>query len=86
MNDKDLSKLFESYQPELDSDKEFMDRLEQRLEAVEFIRAQQVSRRRRNRFGITAAAVAGCFVGVVATLVSPWIMSACISLAGMSDV
>ena len=86
MNDNDLSKLFDSYRPELGPDHDFMNRLEQRLEAVEFIREQQANRRRRYRLGLVAAAAAGCVVGVIATLVSPWVMAACMGLAGMSEL
>lgn len=86
MNDNDLTKVFDTYRPALGPDLEFMGRLEQRLEAVEFIREQQESRCRRNHIGLVAAAVAGCVVGAIATLVSPWIMSACIGIAGMSEL
>lgn len=69
MEDKDLQKLFQSFQPELSSDSRFMDTLLANMKKVEFLRRQQEIARRQNRIAVAVAAVTGFVAGVVFMLV-----------------
>ncbi len=77
MEDKDLQELFSAYNPTLISDREFMDRLQSSLDAVESLRASSAAvysdMRRRNRIAVVCAALAGFLTGLLFTYAMPFI-------------
>lgn len=81
MEDKDLQKLFQSFQPALSSDSRFMDTLLANMKKVEFLRRQQEIARRQNRIAVAVAAVTGFVAGVVFMLVMPYISAFLATLA-----
>lgn len=68
MDDNKLNELFSNFKPGLTSDKVFMERLQQRLDAVAIVREETAAIRRRSRIAVIVAAVAGFIMGVGCTL------------------
>jgi len=81
MEDKDLQKLFQSFQPELSSDSRFMDTLLANMKKVEFLKRQQAIARRQNRIAVAVAAVTGFVAGVVFMLVMPYVSAFLLAVA-----
>ncbi len=79
MEDDRLQDIFREFDPELSSSFQFMTRLEKNMEAMEIVRQYHAAQRRRNRWAVAIAGVAGFAVGVVMTLLFPliteWIAS-----------
>lgn len=71
MEDNDIKKLFNAFDPELPSDFDFMSKLQHRLELMEMIKHEQLAMQRRNRMAVLIAAMAGFVMGVVLTLLYP---------------
>lgn len=65
MEDQQIKDLFRRFDPELSSDFDFVSRLERNLNAVEAIRAENVSLKSRYRKAVAAAAFAGFAVGTI---------------------
>ena len=63
MKDKALEELFLSRRPKFDDKDEFMARLSQRLDAVEYLRQYEEANLRRYKYAMIAAFVAGIVVG-----------------------
>lgn len=61
MTEKDdtLAQLFNNYTPDLQDKDDFMDRLQRKLDAVEFIRQRQEKQLRLYRYGLLAAFALG---------------------------
>ena len=57
--DDTLTQLFNSYTPDLQDSDDFMDRLQRKLDAVEFIRQRQEKQLRLYRYGLLAAFALG---------------------------
>lgn len=57
--DDTLTQLFNSYTPDLQDKDDFMDRLQRKLDAVEFIRQRQEKQLRLYRYGLLAAFALG---------------------------
>lgn len=57
--DDTLAQLFNSYTPDLQDKDDFMDRLQRKLDAVEFIRQRQEKQLRLYRYGLLAAFALG---------------------------
>lgn len=70
-NDNDIRNLFSSYNPQLSSDAQFMERLERSLNSVEMVRKRNVARIRQSRIAAGIAAVAGFAAGMVCTMAMP---------------
>lgn len=81
MEDKDLQKLFQSFQPELSSESRFMSTLLANMKKVEFLRRQQEIERRQNRIAVAIAAVTGFISGVIFMLAMPYISALLASAA-----
>lgn len=81
MEDKDLQKLFQSFQPELSSESRFMSTLLANMKKVEFLRRQQEIERRQNRIAVAIAAVTGFISGVIFMLAMPYISAILASAA-----
>lgn len=73
MEDKDLQKLFQAFQPDLSSDSGFMSTLLANMQKVELLKRQQEVARRQNRIAVAVAAVTGFIAGVVFMLILPYI-------------
>lgn len=73
INDADIRALFNAYRPTQSSDTDFMRRLEQKMDAIEFIRRRNTCTVRRYRRAMVAAAIAGFVSGAVFTMAVPYI-------------
>ncbi len=73
MEDDRLKDIFREFEPELSSSFQFMTRLEKNMEAVEIVKQYHAAQKRRNRWAVAIAAVSGFAVGVVMTLLFPFI-------------
>ena len=63
MKDKALEELFLAQRPQFDDKDEFMARLTQKLDAVEYLRQYEEANLRRYKFAMLAVFVAGIVVG-----------------------
>ena len=63
MKDKALEELFLAQRPKFDDKEEFMARLTQKLDAVEYLRQYEEANLRRYKYAMIAAFVAGFIVG-----------------------
>ncbi len=79
MEDDRLRDIFREFDPELSSSFQFMTRLQKNMEAVEIVKQYHAAQKRRNRWAVAIAGVAGFAVGVIMTLLFPliteWIAS-----------
>lgn len=73
MEDVKLRNLFSSFEPELTSDIEFMEKIQRNLDTVELIRRQTVSERSKNKKAVMIAASVGFIVGVLFSLLVPYL-------------
>ncbi len=71
MDDEKFKELFDSFQPELSSDNDFMSKLQDSLDKVEIIRQHNSELQRRSKKIGFAAAIAGFVTGVLFTLLLP---------------
>ncbi len=65
MEDDKIRDLFSAFDPGLSSDIRFMDKLQRNIEAVDEVRRQVATNRRRNRIALAAAVLSGFVAGVV---------------------
>ena len=75
MEEDKIKDLFSRFEPELSSDFQFMTKLRRNMEAVEMIRHRHEAMRRRNKKAVIIAAVTGCMVGMLLSLLLPYIGS-----------
>ncbi len=73
MEDDKLKDLFNNYEPDLSSSFQFMTKLKKNMEAVEIVRQYHAAQKRLNRWAVAIAGMAGFAVGVVMTLLFPFI-------------
>ena len=78
--DDSIKKLFEDFNPELSSDADFMKRLNDRLDAVEYIKKKAAADSRRNRLSLWVASLAGFLAGSLTTLAVPYLTELLASL------
>lgn len=71
--DDSIKKLFEDFNPGLSSDADFMKRLNDRLDAVEYIKEKAAADSRRNRLSLWVASLAGFLAGSLTTLAVPYL-------------
>lgn len=76
MEDDKLKSLFSNFEPELSSDFQFMNRLQQNLNSVEIIRQHTAEVRSRSRKAVAIAAVVGFIVGFLFSLSLPYLSDA----------
>lgn len=81
MENDGLKDLFAGFRPELGSDARFMDRLLDRMDAIETVRRENAALRRSNRTAMAIAATAGFIAGVIFTLLFPFIKDMAAGLA-----
>ena len=75
MDDDKLKDLFSNFDPKLSSSIDFMTRLQRNMEAVEAVRQYNLAQKRRNRLAVAIAALSGFAMGVILTLLFPFIGS-----------
>ena len=73
MEDDKLKNIFSEYNPDLQSDDMFMERLHRNLKAIESVRQNTRELRRHNRLAVVAAAITGFVAGVILTVSFPYI-------------
>lgn len=73
MEEDKLKDIFEGFNPELTSDSLFMSRLRRGMEAVEIVRERQAELRRRGSRAVVVAAITGVAVGILLSLMLPWL-------------
>lgn len=67
MNDKSLEQLFSAYQPTMSSEVDFLQKLEARLDVVEYIKQHQQAQAKRYRLALIVTFVIGFCMGAAAT-------------------
>ncbi|MCH5182485.1 MAG: hypothetical protein J1F06_07600 [Prevotellaceae bacterium] len=67
MEEDKLKDLFEKFDPELSSPALFMEKLEEKMQAVEFVRQHYAALQRKNRRALCFAALAGFLAGAFLT-------------------
>lgn len=64
--DQDLRQIFNAYHPIMEDSEDFMELLEKRLDAIEYVRQMQTKEQRRNRhsliYAFSGGMVAGCML------------------------
>lgn len=76
MEDDKLKSLFSNFEPELSSDFQFMNRLQQNLNSVETIKQHTAEIRARSKKAVAIAAVVGFIVGFMFSLSLPYLSDA----------
>lgn len=67
MEEDKLKEIFENFEPELSSSARFVERVQQKMEAVEYVRQHQAAWQRKNCKAVCFAALAGFLVGALLT-------------------
>lgn len=75
MEDDKLKELFSNFQPEMQSDFDFINRLERNLNAVEAVKRHSVMQKRRQRVSFIAGCAAGFIAGMLVSLTVPHIIN-----------
>ncbi len=73
MEDDKIKDIFKEFNPELFSSFQFMTRLQKNMEAMEIVKQYNAAQKRRNRWAVAIAGLSGFAVGVIMTLLFPFI-------------
>lgn len=73
MEDDKIKSLFSNFDPELNSDFRFMRNLEEKLDSVEIVKQHNAEARSRCKKAVIFAALAGFVVGLLFSLLLPYI-------------
>lgn len=73
MNEQELKDLFANYRPMLSDNAEFMQTIEKKLEAVEYVKRYNAAAKRRSRIALAVAFVLGGVAGCVAMLMFDYV-------------
>ncbi len=73
MEDDKIKSLFSTFEPELSSDFRFMRNLEEKLDSVELVKQHNAEALTRSKKAMTFAALAGFVVGLLFSLILPYI-------------
>ena len=65
MEEERLKDIFNDYDPELSSSRNFIERLERNLNAVELIQKENAKATRRNKAAVLIASIAGFITGFI---------------------
>lgn len=76
MEDDKLKFLFMNFEPELSSDSQFMNKLQQNLNSVEIIKQHSAEIRARSKKAVVIAAFVGFIVGFLFSLSLPYLSEA----------
>jgi tetrahydromethanopterin S-methyltransferase subunit F len=71
--DDEIKKIFAGFEPEISPDNAFMNRLLRNMEMVEDVKRQNLVLRKNNKIAMAVASLVGFVVGIVFTLVSPYV-------------
>lgn len=81
MENDNLKSIFDGFDPELSSDSQFITKLQAKLRAIEEVKDEVSSLRRRNRLSLMVASLAGFIAGVLMTVLFPVMLSMAVSVA-----
>lgn len=70
--DEALRNMFAAFQPKMATDLDFMSRLQQRLDSVEYIRSQTAASRHSRKLALGIAVMTGFVAGVVFSFLFPY--------------
>ena len=73
MEEERLKDIFNDYDPELSSSRNFIERLERNLNAVELIHKENAKATRRNKAAVMIASIAGFLTGFIFSHILPYI-------------
>ena len=73
MEEDKLRDLFEGYDPDMDSGRIFIERLEHNLDSVELIHEQNARAVRRNKIAVFVASIAGLLTGLLFSSLLPYL-------------
>ncbi|MDE6301106.1 MAG: hypothetical protein K2M19_05275 [Muribaculaceae bacterium] len=76
MEDDKFNFLFSNFEPELSSDTQFMNKLQQNLNSVEIIKQHTAEVRARSKKAVAIAALVGFIVGFLFSLLLPYLSEA----------
>jgi tetrahydromethanopterin S-methyltransferase subunit F len=71
--DDEIKKIFAGFEPDISPDNAFMNRLLRNMEMVEDVKRQNLVLRKNNKIAMAVASLVGFVVGIVFTLVSPYV-------------
>ncbi len=80
INDNQLQRIFDAYNPELTSTADFMQRLNRELNAVEIIKQRNDANLRATKISALIACVVGFIMGAILSLMQPVICNAFLNL------
>lgn len=73
MEDNKLKAIFAEYNPDMQPDELFMDRLNRNLKAIESVKQSTNRLHQRNRLAVLVAAITGFISGIILTICYPYI-------------
>ncbi len=73
MEDDKIIEIFKEFDPELSSSFQFITKLKKNMEAMEMVRQYYAAQKRRNKWAVAIAGVCGFTMGVILTLLLPFI-------------
>ena len=76
MEDDKLKSLFSNFEPELSSDFQFINKLQQNLDSVEIIKQHTAEVRSRTKKAVGIAVIVGFIVGFLFSLSLPYVIDA----------
>lgn len=75
MEEDNFKEIFNSFNPDLSSDADFMSTLQRSMNAVEIVRKRNVELHCRGKRAIVIASLAGFVAGVIMTILQPYIIT-----------
>lgn len=75
MEEDNFKEIFNSFNPDLSSDADFMSTLQRSMNAVEIVRKRNAELHRRGKRAIVIASLAGFVAGVIMTILQPYIIA-----------
>lgn len=73
MEDDKIKNIFKDFDPELSSSFQFMAKLQKNMEAMMIVRQYNAALKRRNKWAVAIAGACGFAMGVIMTLLLPFI-------------
>lgn len=75
MEEDNIKEIFNSFNPDLSSDADFISTLRRSMNAVEIVRKRNAELHRRGKRAIVIASLAGFVAGVIMTILQPYIIA-----------
>lgn len=76
MEERSIREIFDSFEPELSSDFQFMSRLKSNMDSVEIVKQHNLEEMRNNRKAVVIAAAVGFLCGIIFSMFLPTIGAA----------